>query len=105
MAGTSNHPYELTLELSDIEHRNPAWAGRHPQTNGFVERFNRTVLNEFFRPAFRTKMYESVEALQKDLDIWLREYNEQRPQRDYRNMGKRPIDRINDYLKNISPEG
>jgi len=50
-------------------------------------------------------MYESVEALQKDLDIWLREYNEQRLQRGYRNMGKRPIDRINEYLKNISPEG
>jgi len=101
--GTFNNPYEMFLELAEIEHRKTKV--RHPQTNGFVERFNRTVLNEFFRPAFRTKMYESVEALQKDLDIWLREYNEQRPQRDYRNMGKRPIDRINDYLKNISPEG
>lgn len=75
MAGTSNHPYELTLELSDIEHRNPTWARRHPQTNRFVERFNRTVLNEFFRPAFRTKMYESFEALQKDLNKWQKDYN------------------------------
>jgi len=101
--GTSNHPYELFLELSDIEHRKTKV--RHPQTNGFVERFNRTVLNEFFRPNFRTKMYESIAALQKDLDKWLKEYNEQRPHRGYRNMGKRPVERINEYLKNVSAEG
>jgi len=101
--GTPSHPYELFLELSDIEHRKTKV--RHPQTNGFVERFNRTVLDEFFRLAFRTKLYESVEALQKDLDKWLKEYNEERPHRGYRNMGKRPIDRINEYLENVSPEG
>ncbi len=71
--GTPNHPYELFLELSDIEHRKTQV--RHPQTNGFVERFNRTVLDEFFRPAFRTKMYESVDSLQIDLDKWLKEYS------------------------------
>ncbi|MDD5766926.1 MAG: IS481 family transposase, partial [Candidatus Marinimicrobia bacterium] len=43
--GTSNHPYEMFLELADIEHRKTKV--RHPQTNGFVERFNRTVLDEF----------------------------------------------------------
>jgi hypothetical protein len=32
-------------------------------SNGFVERFNRTVLDEFFRKAFREKFYESVKAL------------------------------------------
>ncbi len=101
--GTSNHPYEMFLKLADIEHRKTKV--RHPHTNGFVERFNRTVLDEFFRPNFRTKMYDSVAALQKDLDKWLKEYNEQRPHRGYRNMGKRPIDRINEYLKNGSAEG
>ena len=44
---------------------------RHPQTNGFVERFSRTVLDEFLRKVFREKLYESVEALQEDLDKWL----------------------------------
>ncbi len=50
-------------------------------------------------------MYDSVAALQKDLDKWLKEYNEQRPHRGYRNMGKRPIERSNEYLKNVSAEG
>ncbi len=45
--GRDTHPYELYLALNDIEHRKTRV--RRPQTNGFVERFNRTVLDEFFR--------------------------------------------------------
>ena len=86
------HPYEIFLELSDIEHRRTQVA--RPRTNGFVERFNRTVLDEFFREAFREKFYSSVEELQKDLDQWLHHYNYERPHRGYRNMGKRPIETI-----------
>ncbi len=61
-----------------------------PRTNGFVERFNRTVLAEFFREAFRKKFYSSVDELQKDLDKWLGHYNHERPHRGYRNQGRRP---------------
>jgi hypothetical protein len=32
-----------------------------------VERLTRTVLDELFREALRKKLYESVEALQRDL--------------------------------------
>ena len=64
------------------------------ETNGFVERFHRTVLDEFFRLVFRTKFYETVEALQTDLDAWLVEYNTQRPHQGYRNRGRRPLDVI-----------
>ena len=71
--GRESHPYELFLALHDIEHRKTQV--RRPRTNGFVERFNKTVLDEFFRPAFRTQFYESVEALQVDLNTWLRFYN------------------------------
>ena len=95
--GTDRHPYELYLQLNDIEHRTTRV--RRPQTNGFVERFNRTVLDEFFRTAFRTKFYESVEELQADLDQWLVYYNTERPHHGYRNMGKRPIDTVEQYLQ------
>ncbi len=84
------HLYEIFLELNDIEHRTTKVA--NPRTNGFVERFNRTVLDEFFRTAFRKKLYESVAALQKDLDNWLEHYNYHRPHRGYRNQGRRPIE-------------
>ena len=41
--GTETHPYELYLSLNEIEHRRTKV--RSPQTNGFIERFNRTVLD------------------------------------------------------------
>jgi len=94
--GKETFPYELYLQLNDIEHRTTRV--RRPQTNGFVERFNRTILDEFFRTAFRTKFYESVEALQSDLDIWLVHYNTERPHQGYRNLGRRPVDTINLFV-------
>jgi transposase InsO family protein len=86
------HLYEIFLEFSDIEHRYTKVD--HPRTNGFVERFHRTVLDEFFRTAFRKKFYESLEVLQVDLDEWLHHYNYERPHRGYRNMGRRPIETV-----------
>ena len=44
-----------------------------------LKRFNRTLLDEFFRKAFREKLYDSVQALQKDLDKYLTFYNTERP--------------------------
>src|SRR5262249_27802358 len=43
--------------------------------NGICERFHRTVLDEFYRVAFRKKIYQAIAELQVDLDAWLREYN------------------------------
>ncbi len=97
--GGEGHPYRRYLELNQIEHQTMQ-AGR-TQTNGFVERFNRTVLDEFLREAFREQLYESVEALQQDLDQWLIHYNTERPHRGYRNMGRRPIEAIKEYPQDV----
>lgn len=86
------HMYQIFLEFNDIEHRTTKVG--NPRTNGFVERFNRTLLDEFFRSCFRKKLYESVQALQTDLDAWLHQYNYERPHRGYRNLGRRPIETI-----------
>jgi transposase InsO family protein len=95
--GTGTHPYELYLALNDVEHRRSRV--RDPQTNGFAERFKRTILDEFFRIASRTKSVERVEQLQTDLDAWLVYYNTGRPHQGYRNMGRRPVEVLNAYLK------
>ena len=49
-----------------------------PQTNGIVERFHKTMLDEFYRIAFRKKLYASIYDLQTDLDSWMVEYNQAR---------------------------
>ena len=98
--GTEKHPYELYLDLNGIEHRRTKV--RSPKTNGFVERFNGTVLDEFFRVKMREKFYDSIEALQADLDDWLVFYNTERPHLGYRNMGRRPIETVMSF---VSQEG
>jgi transposase InsO family protein len=95
--GTDAHPYELFLQLNDIGHRTTQV--RHPQTNGFVERFNRTIKDEFIAPSFRKKLYISVDELQDDLNSWLKLYNYERPHRGYRNLGKRPFDTVKSFIK------
>jgi transposase InsO family protein len=70
------HEYELYLAVENIDHTRTR--AKSPQTNGIVERFHRTVLNEFYRVAFRRKIYRGLEELQTDLDQWLKDYNEAR---------------------------
>lgn len=96
-------PYELYLALNDIKHRRTKV--RTPRTNGFVERFQRTVLKAFFVQTLRTTFYETVAALQADLDAWLRFYDVERPHQGYRNMGRRPYDAVQLYLQSVTVEG
>jgi integrase-like protein len=59
--------------------------------NGIVERFHKTVLDEFYRVAFRKKIYGSISELQSDLDDWVKSYNEERPHQGRWCFGKTPI--------------
>ena len=43
--------------------------------NGIVERFHKTMLDEFYRIAFHKKLYDTIESLQVDLDLWMHEVN------------------------------
>jgi transposase InsO family protein len=83
------HEYELYLAVEDIDHSRTKT--KSPQTNGIVERFHKTVLNEFYRVAFRRKIYRSIAELQEDLDAWVAEYNEQRPHQGRWCFGKTPM--------------
>ena len=95
--GTERHPYELYLALNDIEHRKTKV--RTPRTNGFVERFNGTVLEEFFRPVMHATLFASVGALQTELDAWLQHYNHERPHLGYRNQGRRPWETVERFVR------
>lgn len=83
------HLFELYLGAQDIEHRTTRPAS--PFTNGFVERFHRTLKDEFFSKAFRQKWYQSIDELQADLDRFLTFYNEERTHSGYRCQGRTPM--------------
>jgi hypothetical protein len=49
------------------------------------------MLNEFYRIAFRKKLYGSIAELQADLDQWLEEFNRRRPHQGRWCFGKTPL--------------
>jgi transposase InsO family protein len=90
------HEYELYLAVEDVDHSRTKT--KSPQTNGIVERFHKTVLDEFYRVAFRKRIYGSIAELQADLDEWLRSYNEDRPHQGRWCFGKTPMQTFLDAI-------
>lgn len=95
--GYDSHPYESCLALNDIKHL--TMGDNHPEAAGFVKRFRQIIIADFLCPTKRLKQYGSIESLQEDLDIWLKQYNEELYQHGYRNLGKRPMDMIIRHLQ------
>ena len=91
-----HHDYELYLAVENIDHTRTK--ARSPQTNGICERFHKTVLDEFYRVAFRKKLYRGTDELQADLDAWLKEYNELRTHQGCWCFGKTPMQTFLDTL-------
>jgi len=83
------HPFELYLAVENIDHTRSRV--KRPQTNGICERFHKTVLNEFYRVAFRKKYYRTLDEIQQDLDAWMIEYNTSRPHQGRWCYGKTPM--------------
>lgn len=88
------HEYQLFLGLSDIDHTKTKV--KSPQTNGICERFHKTILDEFYRVAFRKKIYSSLDELQLDLDKWLKHYNEDRTHQGKMCCGRTPMQTLID---------
>ncbi len=84
-----HHEYELYLAVENIDHTKTK--AKSPQTNGICERFQRTMLEEFYRVAFRKKIYASLEELQRDADEWVNFYNQERPHSGRYCYGKTPL--------------
>lgn len=82
------HPYELFLQLEEIEHRRTRV--KRPQSNGIVERLHRTLLDEHFRVEGRRTWFETIEEMQAALDLFLQGYNRQRPHQGRGMRGRTP---------------
>lgn len=93
---SESHPYELLLSMEGIEHRNTRV--RTPRTNGFVERMNRTLLDECFRVKGRENWYLTIAEIQRDLDTFMEHYNVQRSHQGYRLNGRTPAQALKEAL-------
>lgn len=91
-----SHEYELYLAIENIDHTRTK--ARSPQTNGIAERFHKTLLDEFYRIAFRKRLYGSIAELQSDLDEWLQIYNNERTHQGRWCFGKTPMKTFLDAL-------
>ena len=91
------HEFQLYLFAENIEHTKTK--ARHPQTNGICERFHKTILNEFYKVAFRKKIYKSIEELQRDADDWIDDYNRNRTHQGKYCYGKTPYQTFLDSIE------
>ena len=88
------HDYQLYLAINDIDHTKTK--AMSPQTNGICERFHKTILNEFYQITFRKKLYSTMEELQKDLDEWMKYYNNDRTHQGKMCCGRTPLETLLD---------
>jgi len=89
-----HHDFQLYLAINDIDHTKTK--AMSPQTNGICERFHKTILNEFYQVTFRKKLYSSMEDLQKDLDVWIEYYNNDRTHQGKMCCGRTPMETLLD---------
>lgn len=68
---TIHPPVDLFEDIADPADVAPRADLLDPDDDRPSQSFNGTVLDEFFRVKMRKNFYDSVEALQADLDAWL----------------------------------
>lgn len=73
---------------------------KRPQSNGIIERFHRTLLDEHFRVEGRRTWFESIEEMQVVLDDYLVGYNTRRPNQGRGMNGRTPLQAFTQGLPN-----
>ena len=65
-----------------------------PMTNGAVERVQRTILEECWRPSFARSLVPKQGGLIRDLEAYLRFYNEERAHTGRLTRGRTPYEAL-----------
>jgi transposase len=86
-------PHAFSAHLPDGVGHTRIRSGR-PQTNGHVERLQRTILEECWRPAFARYLHVHLSGLRRDLHHYLHDYNHHREHHGRHTAGQRPADLV-----------
>jgi transposase InsO family protein len=86
-------------DLGITHHRIPA---RSPNHNAVCERFQGTVLDEFYRPAFHRQRFDRLVDLDAQLQGWLHRYNTRRRNHGDFMRGRTPLQVLQRHLQSAS---
>lgn len=89
--------YGVYLRLAGIKHISESQM--QIRSRGLLRRFESTLKREFFPEWGQPRGYRSLETIQRMLDEWLKFYNTGRPFLGYPNMGKTPLEMVEQNLK------
>jgi transposase InsO family protein len=83
---------DFTSNLEKLGTRHTRIHAGRPQTNGHVEALHKTILDECWRPAFARYLYPRHTGLRRELDTYLRFYNNDRVHHGRLTQGRIPAD-------------
>jgi len=75
---------------------------RSPNHNAVCERFQGTVLDEFYRVAFHREFFTSIERLDTQLQAWVTRYNTRRRNHGDYMRGRSPLDVLHQTQDRVS---
>ena len=93
---------DFTTHVGELKIRHTKTPPRSPNHNAVCERFQGTVLHEFFRVAFHREYFTSVGRLNGRLQTWVEHYNTRRRNRSDYMQGRIPLQVLTQYRNRVS---
>jgi transposase InsO family protein len=90
--GSEFRSNDFTSTLQRLGARHTRIHAGRPQTNGNVEALHKTILDECWRPAFARYLYPRYTGLKRELDTYLRFYNNDRVHHGRLTRGRIPAE-------------
>lgn len=89
--GSEFRSREFGTTIAELGARQSFIRPGRPTTNGAVERVQRTILEECWRPSFARSLVPKIGGLARDLEAYLRFYNDERAHTGRLTRGKTPL--------------
>ena len=89
--GSEFRSAEFGATIADLGARQSFIRPGRPATNGAVERVQRTILEECWRPSFARSLVPKIGGLARDLEAYVRFYNEERAHTGRLTQGRTPL--------------
>jgi transposase InsO family protein len=93
---------DFTSHVRELDISHTKTPPRSPNHNAVCERFQGTVLHEFYRVAFHREFFATVDRLNRRLQSWVTHYNTRRRNRGDYMRGRSPLQVLTSYHNRVS---